>query len=151
MKRFVAVLLTFALLLCGCGSKTRDIDIAAFADKVKESVDFGDDILAVPEKLVSDYYTLPDGIDSFKIYVSGTGATASELAAFKCKDESSVKSVRAAVEQRIAEQTESYENYRPDEKFRLENAVILTNGNYLVFAVSNDNSAVEKLFAEALK
>lgn len=151
MKRFAVVLLAFALLLCGCGSKTKDIDLSAFADKVIQDVDFGDDMLAVPEKLVSDYYTLPDGIDSYKIYVSGTSATASEFAAFKCKDENTVKAVKSAVEKRISEQTESYENYRPDEKFRLENAVIITNGNYLVFAVSNDNSAVEKLFSEALK
>ena len=151
MKRFAVIFLCFALLLCGCGSKANDIDVAAFADKVAESVDFGDELLAVPEKIISDYYTLPDGVESCKIYVSATSATASELAAFKCKDENAVKAVKSAVETRIEEQTASYENYRPDEKFRLENAVILTEGNYLVFAVSNDNDAVSKLFTEALK
>lgn len=151
IKRFSVLILTFAILLCGCGSKAKDIDVAAFADKVNENVDFGDELLPVPEKMISDYYTLPDGIESCKIYVSATSATASELAAFKCKDENSAKAVKAAVEQRISEQTASYENYRPDEKFRLENAVILTDGVYVVFAVSNDNAAVKELFTEALK
>lgn len=151
MKRFAAFVLCMAVLLCGCGSKAKDIDVAAFADSVAEKVDFGDELLAVPEKIVSDYYTLPEGIESFKIYVSATSATASELAVFKCKDANALKEVKSAVESRVAEQTASYENYRPDEKFRLDNAVILTEGNYLVFAVSNDNKAVEKMFSEALK
>lgn len=151
MKRFAAIIICFALLLCGCGSKAKDIDVSAFADNAAKSVDFGDELLAVPEKIISDYYTLPDGVESCKIYVSATSATASEFAAFKCKNADAVKAVRAAVEKRVEEQIESYENYRPDEKFRLENAAILTNGNYLVFAVSNDNGAVEKLFTEALK
>ncbi|MBP0981207.1 MAG: DUF4358 domain-containing protein, partial [Oscillospiraceae bacterium] len=107
MKRFAVIFLCFALLLCGCGSKAKDIDVAAFADKVAESVDFGDELLAVPEKIISDYYTLPDGVESCKIYVSATSATASELAAFKCKDENAVKAVKSAVETRIEEQTAS--------------------------------------------
>ena len=52
---------------------------------------------------------------------------------------------------RIADQISNYENYRPDEKFRLDNALIETNGNYLLFVVSDNNETIQKLFNDALK
>ena len=155
MKRLVlfAVCLSLVCLLAvGCGSSAKSMDITAFADSVIKDVDFGDDLLEVPEAMLSDYYTIANGkISESKVYVSGTGATASELAVFKCSDANAAKDVKSAVETRVSEQISAYENYRPDEKFRLENAFIAVEGEYVVFAVSNDNAAVEKLLGSALK
>lgn len=156
MKRSIIAVL-FAIIFClavaGCGgSSSKELDISAFASAAVEKVDFGDELLSVPENMLSDYYVLPkDKVSASAVYVSGTGATASELAVFKCKDADAAKAVKAAVETRIAEQTASYENYRPDEKFRLENAFVAVKGNYVVFAVSNDNAAVEKLLDSSMK
>ena len=156
MKRsIVAVLLIMAvcLSLAGCGgSSAKELDIATFASSAIEKVEFGDELLAVPDNMLSDYYVLPkDKVSASAVYVSGTGATASELAVFKCKDADAAKAVKTAVETRISEQIASYENYRPDEKFRLENAFVAVEGNYVVFAVSNDNQAVEKLLESSMK
>lgn len=155
MKRFFSVLLCLLMLclsLAGCGSSAKSLDIAQFSQSVIKDIDFGDELLLVPEKIVCDYYTLPENsVSEYAIYVSATSATASEFAVFKCKDEDALKSVKSAVEKRVAEQTESYENYRPDEKFRLDNALIATDSNYLVFAVSNDNAALQKMFSQSLK
>ena len=156
MKRsFIAGLFVViaCLMIAGCGgSSAKELDIAAFASAAVEKVDFGDELLEVPEGMLSDYYVLPkDKVSASAVYVSGTGATASELAVFKCKDADATKAVKSAVETRIAEQTASYENYRPDEKFRLENAFVAVEGNYVVFAVSNDNDAVEKLLESSMK
>ncbi len=153
MKRIIIFALCTAMFcLAGCGGKSEStLDVAAFASAAVEKVDFGDELMAVPEQMLSDYYTLPkDKVSEYAVYVSGTGATASELAVFKCSADA-VKDVRTAVETRIAEQISSYEGYRPDEKFRLEKALLVTEGNYVVFAVSNDNAAVEKLLGESIK
>ena len=156
MKRSIVAVLfvvSMCLILAGCGgSSAKDLDVAAFASAAVEKVDFGDDLLSVPSDMLSDYYFLPkDKVSESAVYVSGTGATASELAVFKCKDADAAKEVKTAVETRISEQIASYENYRPDEKFRLENAFVAVNGNYVVFAVSNDNQAVEKLLESSMK
>jgi len=156
MKRSIFALLVIVaicLALAGCGgSSAKELDVSAFAAAAIEKVDFGDELLSVPEGMLSDYYVLPkDKVTASAVYVSGTGATASELAVFKCKDADAAKDVKTAVETRIAEQTASYENYRPDEKFRLENAFVTVEGNYVIFAVSNDNQAVEKLLESSLK
>ena len=153
MKRFIIFALCIAMLcLSACGGKSeKSLDVAAFASAAVEKADFGDELMAVPEKMISDYYTLPNGkVSEYAVYVSGTGATASELAVFKCSSDA-VKDVKAAVETRIAEQIASYEGYRPDEKFRLEKALLVTEGDYVVFAVSNDNEAIEKLLASSMK
>ena len=153
MKRFVLITLCVAMLcIAGCGGKAeKSLDVAAFASAAVEKMDFGDELMAVPEQMLSDYYTLPKGkVSEYAVYVSGTGATASELAVFKCSSDA-VKDVEAAVKTRIEEQIASYANYRPDEKFRLENALLVTEGNYVVFAVSNDNAAIEKLLESSMK
>ena len=156
MKRSIIAVLfvvSLCLLIAGCGgSSAKELDVAAFASAAVEKVDFGDDLLSVPNDMLSDYYFLPkDKVSESAVYVSGTGATASELAVFKCKDADAAKEVKTAVETRISEQIASYENYRPDEKFRLENAFVAVDGNYVVFAVSNDNQAVEKLLESSMK
>jgi len=140
------------LCIAGCGGKAeKSLDVAAFASAAVEKMDFGDELMAVPEQMLSDYYTLPKGkVSEYAVYVSGTGATASELAVFKCSSDA-VKDVEAAVKTRIEEQIASYANYRPDEKFRLEKALLVTEGDYVVFAVSNDNEAVEKLLGSSMK
>jgi len=153
MKRFVLITLCVAMLcIAGCGGKAeKSLDVAAFASAAVEKMDFGDELMAVPEQMLSDYYTLPKGkVSEYAVYVSGTGATASELAVFKCSSDA-VKDVEAAVKTRIEEQIASYANYRPDEKFRLEKALLVTEGDYVVFAVSNDNEAVEKLLGSSMK
>lgn len=153
MKRIIIFALCAAMIcFAGCGGKTeKTLDVAAFASAAVEKVDFGDELMAVPEQMISDYYTLPKGkVSEYAVYVSGTGATASELAVFKCSSDA-VNDVKKAVETRIDEQISSYENYRPDEKFRLEKALLVTEGNYVVFAVSNDNEAIEKLLGSSMK
>ena len=154
MTRFIIIALCFAMLVvAGCGGKSEPtLDVAAFASSALEKADFGDELMAVPAQMLSDYYTLPKGkVSESAVYVSGTGATASELAVFKCSDANAAKDVKAAVETRISEQIASYANYRPDEKFRLEKALLVTKGSYVVFAVSNDNEAVEKLLDSSMK
>ena len=140
-------------LLCSCGgasSKTLDIDV--FAKNTVAQVDFGDELILLSDNIASDYYDLSfAGLEQYAIYVSSTSATASELAVFKCKDNTALNAAKLAVETRIADQVSNYENYRPDEKFRLENALVEAKDNYLLFAVSNDNSAIQKLFNEQLK
>ena len=69
----------------------------------------------------------------------------------RLKDDAAVSAAKEAVQKRIDDQTSNYEGYRPDELFRLENAVIEVRGSYLLFSISPDNDTVTKLFEDALK
>lgn len=154
MKKFAISILCLLTIfwITGCGSSSKTLDIDAFSQKVAAQGDFGDELILLSDNIVSDYYDLSfDGLEDYSIYVSSTSATASEFAIFECKDDDALKLAKAAVETRIADQINNYENYRPDEKYRLDNSMIETNGNYLIFVVSNNNSAIEKLFESELK
>lgn len=155
MKKLIAIALAFALLLtlaaCGGGSSEKTLDIAAFTQSVLDTVEYDDELIELSENALPHYYTLPDGVEEYKIYVSATSGTANELAVFKCKDSSAVTAVKEAVDARIETQRTNYENYVPAEIGRIDNALVKTSGNYVLFSVSADNETVEKLFDEAMK
>ncbi|MEA5134615.1 MAG: DUF4358 domain-containing protein [Candidatus Fimivivens sp.] len=156
MKRFISAalccLMLLLLVLTGCGSSKKVLDMDAFSKEVLSKGNFNDELILLSDKVVSDYYDLSfQGLDEYRIYISSSGATASEFAVFKCSSDAALKSAKTAVEARISDQISSYENYRPDEKFRLENALIETNGNYLLFVVSDNNVTTQNLFNDSLK
>lgn len=156
MKKFaglaLAALTLLSLAACGAKSEAKELDLTAFAGQVIEAVEYDDDMVLLSEQIVSEYYSLPlDGVEGWVAYGSGTAATTNELLVIKLKDDASIEAVRQAVEHRIDDQVANYEGYRPDELFRLENAIIETEGNYLLFSVSSDNDTVKKMFEDALK
>lgn len=152
MKKLIAAALCGLILLVGCGSSKKILDIDAFSKDVLSKGSFNDELILLPDKVVADYYDLSfDGLEEYRVYVSSSSATASELAVFKCKGETALKAAKAAVEARISDQISNYENYRPDEKFRLDNALVETNGDYLLFVVSDNNASIQNLFKDALK
>ena len=155
MKRFVTTALCCLMLfmmLTGCGSSKKSLDMEAFSKDVLSKGSFNDELILLSDKVVADYYDLSfDGLEEYRVYVSSSSATASELAIFKCSGDAALKSAKSAVEARISDQISNYENYRPDEKFRLDNALIETNGNYLLFVVSDNNATIQNLFNDALK
>lgn len=155
MKKLATAMLCCLLLLIplsGCGTSSKQLDMDALSKDVIAKGSFNDELIQISDKVVADYYDLSfDGLEDYRVYVSSSSATASEYAIFKCADDSALKSAKAAVEARISDQIANYENYRPDEKFRLDNALIETNGNYLLFVVSDNNATIQELFNNALK
>lgn len=155
MKKFTAVALCCFMLfmvLTGCGVSNKSLDMDSFSKDVLSKGSFNDELIQLPDNVVSDYYDLSfDGLEEYCVYASSSSATASEFAIFKCSGDKALNAAKTAVEERISDQITNYENYRPDEKFRLDNALVVTNGNYLLFAVSDDNATIQNLFNDALK
>ncbi|MEG1773858.1 MAG: DUF4358 domain-containing protein [Oscillospiraceae bacterium] len=155
-KRGLAVILAVSLTLLaasGCSSKeTKTLDLTAFGAKVLETVRYDDELVKMSEKVIPDYYNLSfDGLKESVIYASGTMATANELAVFCVADEKAMEAAKQAVAARIKDQTANYQNYNPAELSRIEKALIVSEGHYLLFSISNDNDAIQKLFEESLK
>ncbi|PWM21514.1 MAG: hypothetical protein DBX44_08420 [Oscillospiraceae bacterium] len=153
LTRAVTVLLALLLLAaCGSGSESKQLDLDAFARQVIDSVEYDDDMIQLNEQIASEYYNLSfDGLESWIAYGSGTAATTNVLMVMKLKDSAAVEEAKKTVQQRIEDQTANYEGYRPDELFRLENSIVLVEGDYLLFSISPDNDTVRKLFEDALK
>lgn len=148
MKRLLAIFLVVVLLTaCNNGSvDLSNVSAVDLATSIRESVAFVDDMLEVKDEIVADFYPLPDGVIEMKVYMSSSGATAEELAVFKCEDAETAEAVIKACENRIEALKEKFEDYIPTEIEKLENAVIQKRDCFVMFVCANDTAPAEECF-----
>ena len=149
----LAVIL-LGLMVTACGSKQdKVLDTDGFFTQAFERISYDDELIRLSDSVIKDFYSLSfEGLEEYRIYVSGTMATANELVVFKLKDEKAIESAKEAVNRRLEDQKANYQNYNPAQMQRIENALVHCDSNYLLFSVSNDqNDDVLKLFNEYLK
>lgn len=93
------------------------------------------------------HYLSAEGLENagFSMYICGSGGFADEIAVFSLEniDESILES---ALESRIESRKKDFEDYNPDEYDKLENALIISEGGYMLFAVTGDNNTAEDIF-----
>ena len=94
-------------------------------------------LVALDENTILRRYPTLDltKVESYEVYVSGSMGTAEELGLFKAKSSGDLKDIRAAVDRRIEDLKLNFEDYRPDEMPKIEDAVIVEKGSYLLFAI----------------
>ena len=81
---------------------------------------------------------------------AGVFATAEELAVFEAKDAAAAASLAEKLQARNSERLADYADYLPAEVPKLENAVIISGGRYVVLCVATDASAVKELAEKTL-
>ncbi|MEY8403669.1 transglutaminase domain-containing protein [Oscillospiraceae bacterium 44-34] len=167
MKRTLSLLLALVLLLSGCGSKPTDEDstttqdaetiarvILAFLDENEE-----EDALT--------WYLEPDDVggyvtDCYKLeelnWLDGAvvrmeGARAFELAVLLV-DEWDIETVIEALQQYLLDRKGDFTGYFPDQEALVDNALILTKGQWAALLVCADpnqaSSAFESCFGEGI-
>ena len=126
------------------------VDVTKVADRLLNEIKY-DDKLAEPEAETIDiiYPGLPqDKIKAMKIYVSSSGGTAEEIAAFEANDEEAAKEIETKLNERVETQKASFKNYVPEELKRLENAFVIRKGNYVYLSVSADPDKAKSIIEE---
>ena len=150
LSKLLALALCALVLLAGCGSKNQEIDINQVASELAK-LPQDDELLLATEKVAEKFYGLPiDGVSGYQIYVSSSGATANEIALFQV-EEGKMDQAKAAVDQRVADLTKNFESYVPEELYRIENRVVVEEGNYLLLAILEDSAKAEEQFLAAFK
>lgn len=147
MKKILALLLcaAFVMAFAACGAKEEavEIDVTALAAALA-AADIYDDILSeVPAAAASRFYGYEEGdVTACALYQS-TAAAAEEVFVAQCVSEEALAAVKAGVEARIEEQIASYESYVPEEVPKLNDALVITEGLYLIFVVSADSAGAQ--------
>ena len=153
-KRLIPILAFLLLLavLAGCGAeKTVQFDPQEAADALLASDAYEDILSPIQPKIAAMLYGVDaESIESCSVYCS-TGATAEEIAVFRCRDEASADALKQAAKQRIQDQKDAYVSYAPQEVPKLENALLRTAGVYVVCVVANDYSAVTPVLDKYIK
>lgn len=145
------LLLTVTLVGCGGGEAKETPAADTVAQAVLDNVAFRDSLVKAEGDVAENYYKLDDTIAEHAIYISGSGATAEEIAVLKVSDAKNIDGAKAVLDKRIEEQKRRFESYVPGEMVKLEDPVIVTQGDIAILVLSDDNAAAETAIKDALQ
>ena len=155
MKKFVKVLalvlcLMLALTACGKGSYISFDDVY---NDLTTDIDFGGNMAEMSEIAAENFYLIYDTdiLEEFVIYMDESNATPNEIALFRLAKESDRTTVETIVKNRINDLKIGFEDYNPDEMYKLENAVVKSSGNYVMMVICKDNSKAAEIINSYLK
>lgn len=89
-----------------------------------------------------------DDVEDFAITKAGTMTSADIIAIVEAK-EGKIESVKASLEKML--ETEKQNAYLPDQKEKVENALLTEKGNYVILLVNNDMKAAEEAVNECFQ
>lgn len=152
MKKFritalVLAALTALCLLVSCGAKNYDgisFDIKALGEHIAANGTFEDELIQ------SDYLSFAFSEGSEFVSWFGTGATPEEIIVVDAKSADGAASALAVLNEHLADQKVTFTDYNSWEKPKLNDALVMTAGNYAVYAVSADNAALEEIVTDWL-
>ena len=136
-------------LLTGCSSKdttSKEPSIDEIDQNINDDVDISNMVESDSDKLEKLYDIDIDKVDNFKLYTAKTNIEANELLILKVKNEEDIGDIKEDINDRIESQTNSFKDYLPDEYFLIEKHVLKSNGNYIIFIISEEAEKIESLF-----
>ena len=149
MKKIVALTLTLILLvsLCACGGRggAKEIDLEALAQELTAAGIFTDTMSRAADDLPARIYGLAEGDAVKTVLYTGTGATAEEIFLAEAADASAAAALKASCEERVADQKLVFANYAPGDVAKLDDAVLVTSGNYVILVVAADAAAARSI------
>lgn len=127
------------------------VDIEKAAAEILSEVEFEDTLTELETDTALAYYGISSDDVSDSVVMISTGATAEEIAIFEAFDASGAEDIKGACEARQDKQITSYNDYKPSEVSRLEDAIIYVNGNYVVYCVVDDTDKTEEILEKYFK
>lgn len=146
MKRTKLLLAGAAVmaLLAGCGSGTsQSVDLDALEKSLVNDISYEDTLSKLSDEDISNYITIPEGVTG--VMYMGSGATAESVAVFTAPDEATADILEDNIELYLQDQESAFEDYKPEEAKRIDNAVLEQEGKYVVLCVSGESSKAESI------
>lgn len=151
LKRLLIAASAAAVLLCGCTRNAAEVNIPVsdISSKLIDELTWVDSLRQIDDSVIDKFYGFDTSkLEAYEVYVSDSGSTAEEIAVVKMSDSSVKSDVTAAMEKRVEKQKKQFENYMPEEMFKLENALISEQGNYVILVVADEFEQAEEILAD---
>ena len=145
----IATLAAGMILLSACGSGTKTIDAAALASSLATDISYDDTLEKISDEDVSMYIEVPKDVKSY-VYM-GSGSTAEEVAVFEAPDKDTASTVKDNVQTYLDDQSDSFQDYIPEESKRIGNAVLEQKDQYVILCVSGDSEGAKGIIEKAFK
>ena len=141
MKRFIMGLSIFALgfSLLACSHQTTDISLDGLIEDMLQNIEFQDELVELDVGGIDRLYSLGEGV-SGRVFI-GSGATAEEIAVFEAGSKQAARQMREYALSHIDEQKQSFAGYLPRELKKLDEAIVLQYGKYVIVCVTDDADA----------
>lgn len=103
------------------------------------------------EEMKGFYYINTDNIEDFIIKVPMMNVKATEVAIIKVKDVKNVESVKESINERVKDLERTWGQYLPDQYELVKNHILKSNGQYVIFIISEDAKKIEGIFDSYFK
>ena len=145
-------------MFCACGSeKNTDVKCLDIVKACKNAASEGtlDEWYSYGEDLYDDsfdnlYGVQFDMIDDGAVLQTSSGGVADEVSVMHLKKSEDVSIAKSKLEDRITERRQEFSGYKPEEVYKLENARVVVQGNYVALIVSDDADQVEAALRNAI-
>lgn len=151
LKGLLMVLLVMMVpYMSGCGHKDVVLDIEKMASDIASSEYFGEDFFSVESNIILQLYAIE--IKDVKVVgYKSSGGLADELTIFESTSEDDAKSIYELASEHIADSKEGYQSYKPDEVYKLDHAILLREGKYVIVCVNGSYDDLKTLIKSYLK
>ena len=152
VNKIVATISLFvAMMLCvvGCAGQVKEIDESALAEQLVSEIEYDSKLTQVDDFMVSLYVTMEE--DTTGIMYMSNGATAEAVAVFTAPDEDTAVTMKDNVQFYLNDQETAFEDYMPDEAKRIQDAVLVQKGKYVILCVTGDTQKAETIIEDAFK
>lgn len=149
MKRLrMAAIAAAILLFAGCAARADTAPPPMPADmaaRIRDRVEFTDELMEADEAVADELYRLNGRAKDFSIYISGTGATAQEVAVLDC----GVDVAEEVFRYRLEDLALRFEDYLPGEMMKINDPVMVVEEGCAVLVLCDNpddaREAVEKI------
>ncbi len=122
-----------------------EVDAKGLSERLRNEITYQDDLSEIDLETAGMFISFGDAaIDEAYIYES-SGATAEEILVVKGSSKEDADKLKTALENRVSEQKEAYEDYVPEELKKLGEAVIVQKGDIVILSISDDPAKAKEI------
>ena len=155
----VVLLLTMSLSLLACGNdgntgdtnsngnNTKEVNAADLAQALATQITYTGEMEQLDAEDVEWYIELEEGVTGIVYEVSGVSSE--QVAVFTVPDKAVADKTIASINELLADQKDQNAAYDAKVASRIENAVIMHKGNFVILCVSDDSAKAKQIIKEA--
>lgn len=152
-RMLLPLLLLCALLLTSCGEQAKEVPLPGceeLAQQILQGQAFSEEMSALSETKMQGALDLTgDEYTDAAMIMDVSRTTAEAIVVLTAADEAQVKTLQEKLESYRTDTLRQYQDYRPEEAPKLENAKVLTQGLQCVLVIAPDQEAAEKTCSTA--